>query len=207
MIVPRRRIFRPSYVAMWQDELEGLLCAQSEERVAMLNGVLADVFRPLSEWPPWEARRFLQPRLGHKDRCGLSMFVLGNGMPPCVYARWCLSQKGYLRHEQSALHLSSVIKDWAQGNLGHREIADAMNPAGQQMRKTMHAPNFILETVGSPKMDYFPGERYWKDACKMLDAAAKRLPKKGGCHRLAVTDITDDQHRKLLEECLKLAYG
>lgn len=151
----------------------------SEARLELLDGILADVMPPVEEWPASEIRKFLGKHVGFDDRCSLFYFLAANAFPPEMWGRWARAQKGWLKHDKSALHIANMLAAWRNGefegdNGGTLKTAWCLN---LKQVVTVYTPNFALDDIGRPP-DYLPGKKHWLDGIADLNLLSKQLPRK-----------------------------
>ena len=141
----------------------------SEARLALLDGVLADVMHPIEEWPVNMIRKFLGPHLSFADRCSLFFFLTVNGFPPSLWQTWAEAQQGWLQNDNSVQTIISLFEDLLQGkyegeNGGQIKEAWCME---LQRKVTVYTPNFAYDETGCPP-DYISGKSLFTDAINGL---------------------------------------
>lgn len=185
----------------------------SEERKAMLSDTMANVMRPVHEWPLKEAAKFLGSHVGFNDRCSLVYFLAVNGCPPSIIPQWAKAQSGWLRTDKSALHMATLIDAWGKGEFEGdtgKQLKTAWNME-TGMVQTVYTPSFAYETDGQRAFDYKPGANFWKDAAYELRTYAKMLPRKQDADRFGTPAPRPDKlelmNKWMTEERSKLSDG
>lgn len=168
-----------------REALVGSLLAKCSPERKQLYATLGDLVAPVHEWPEWAIRLLFKPRLGNNDRYSLVMFTLGNGMPPDTLAKWCLSQRGVLYYDTSALSLAEMIRKHGLGGLDYKETWNV----GAHMEMPVLAPTFAFDHTpmrvpilsDECKVTGFAyaaaGSSFWQDAVHRLEEAARMLPR------------------------------
>ena len=82
-----------------------------------------DLIGPLIEWPQPMRCLALSTHLRYRDRFQLTLFLLGNALPPCVIREWYASQR-CLRDVAARRHVESVIADFKSDKLARFEFWD-----------------------------------------------------------------------------------
>ncbi len=143
----------------------------SEARLALLDGDLADLMRPVEEWPRTQMQHFLGEHVGFNARCNLFYFFAVNGVPPCIWVKWATAQRGWLAYDKSALDVADLMKAWMKGDF-EGDNGKALKTAWCMERHevvTVYTPNFAFDEVGS---------WHFEDAIAELQQFAKMLPRK-----------------------------
>lgn len=170
-----------------RDVVGKLMGECNPERLAMLDKELPECFWPIEEWPLHHIRTFLAARITFADRKPLTLFLLSNGMPPLTWVKWCEAQPGYLRYDDSAKNLASVIKRMSQGEwaAGTLHAAKIWWMAEKRLIEGTVTPPWVKDPFGMERLVYEHGcvkrveylGNDWVAACNELDRYSKTLPR------------------------------
>ena len=151
----------------------------NDTRITQLEGYVADVMPPLSEWPERYSRMFLAPRIGHVDRLALVRFFAVNGAPPILLDKWARAQAGWLWHKGSALDMANIIDMWRDDRLKTNSAKEERCSycCWTQQLELPQAPHFAKESVGRAALGHKAGQTHWDDASRALRQLAATLQK------------------------------
>ena len=75
-----------------------------------------DLIGNFISWPVWSRELMLSHHLVYSNRFKLTLFLLGNALPPSVIREWYVAQ-GCLRDQSAWRHVEKLIADFKQDKL------------------------------------------------------------------------------------------
>jgi hypothetical protein len=103
----------PSTSPTWRRHWDWEDCLPSTD-YSESTRVIEDLLGPLSTWPRRPRVLFEQNHLLHNERFGLTIFLLGNGVPPCwIWAH--MHQYGCLHDTVAVAEIKHIIERYHMG--------------------------------------------------------------------------------------------
>ena len=102
-------------VGTWNSRTENLARTMSID--LSVHSCLADVedlMGPLHAWPVWARELLLKQHLSDSERYTLTLFVMGNKLPPFTYARF-LRANGSLKDRRARQHVIDQLRRYQTG--------------------------------------------------------------------------------------------
>ena len=146
----------------------------------LLDTTIEDHIGQLWNWPVKYARLCISKHLRYQERFTLTMFLLGNRLPPVLLAEWYL-KRNMLADESARKCVSGIIKMHRTGELETRNyktyVMGATDKNGNVGIKiqSVPTPNYCFDENDKPRDSTDPIVADWVAAEQMLNSGTVSL--------------------------------